>query len=271
MKSNALLPKGDSMKVTISTHITLIGLVAGLALQAEVKNHGGQEHKAQRTPRYRITDLGTLGGAYSGAFGMNNAGEVAGGSATLGQVGLSQTAFLWSRGQMHNLGTLGGQNSAGSGVNDRREVAIGSETGNPDPDNEDVCTFGTHAQCNAAIWTRGRLKPLPSLPGGNNAFAININNRGQVIGASENGIRDPTCLAGGTPFQVYQFEAVVWDRHDSPARKLDPLPGDTVGFAFGINEEGQVVGTSGLCSETALPPAPTGRHAVLWERDGTPV
>jgi probable HAF family extracellular repeat protein len=172
---------------------------------------------------------------------------------------------------MHNLGTLGGQNSAGSGVNDRREVAIGSETGNPDPDNEDVCTFGTHAQCNAAIWTRGRLKPLLSLPGGNNAFAININNRGQVIGASENGIRDPTCLAGGTPFQVYQFEAVVWDRHDSPARKLDPLPGDTVGFAFGINDEGQVVGTSGLCFETALPPAPTGRHAVLWERDGTPV
>jgi probable HAF family extracellular repeat protein len=259
------------MKSTVLIRITGTALLAVLAMPAEIMAQEEQEHKRERLPHYTVTDLGTLGGTYSYAFGMNNAGKVAGGAATASQVGgLAQTAFLWSRGQMQNLGTLGGQNSSAGGVNAHGEVAIGSETANPDPNSEDFCTFGTHAQCLAAIWTQGTLKPLFSLPRGNNAVAINVNNRGQVIGISENGIRDSTCLAGGTPFQVYQFEAVIWDRNETP-RELRPLPGDTVSFAFGINEEGQVVGTSGLCSETALPPAPTGRHAVLWERDGTPV
>jgi probable HAF family extracellular repeat protein len=261
------------MKSTVLTRIMGAALLAVLAMPAQIMAQEEHAHKREHLPHYRVTDLGTLGGTYSYGYGINNAGQVAGGSATASQVGgLAQTAFLWSRGQMQNLGTLGGQNSAASGVNARGEAAIGSETANPDPNNEDVCTFGTHAQCLPAIWTQGTLKPLFSLPGGNNAVAINVNNRGQVIGYSENGIPDSTCLAGGTPFQVYQFEAVIWDRNETP-RELHPLPGDTVSFAFGINEEGQVVGTSGLCSETALPPAPTGRHAVLWERDGngTPV
>jgi probable HAF family extracellular repeat protein len=46
--------------------------------------------------------------------------------------------------------------------------------------------------------------------------------------------------------------------------------GDTVGFAFGINDTGQAVGSSGVCSNTSLPPVhPGGAHAVLWEKDGS--
>ena len=64
---------------------------------------------AQSPPRYRIIDLGTLGGAYSYAYAIDNVGRVAGGSATLSQTGgMSQTAFLWDRGQITGLGTLGG-------------------------------------------------------------------------------------------------------------------------------------------------------------------
>ena len=37
-------------------------------------------------------------------------------------------------------------------------------------------------------------------------------------------------------------------------RELRPYGSDTVGFAFGINEKGQVVGSSGICSNTSLPP-----------------
>src|SRR5437899_4884826 len=59
---------------TLSLHDALpISLLATLAM-------------AQRT-RYTVTDLGTLGGTYSYAYGINNAGAVAGGSATLTQTG----------------------------------------------------------------------------------------------------------------------------------------------------------------------------------------
>ena len=37
---------------------------------------------AQPSPRYTVTDLGTLGGMYSYGYGINNAGEVSGGAAT---------------------------------------------------------------------------------------------------------------------------------------------------------------------------------------------
>jgi probable HAF family extracellular repeat protein len=255
------------------THTTLFriaasGLIAGLALRAQVGVETAQ--KQQPAVRYRLTDLGTLGGTYSYAFGINNAGEVAGAAATPGQIGgLAQTAFVWFRGHMRNLGTLGGKNSAASGVNAWGEAAILSETSDQDPDGEDVCAFGTHAQCHAAIWNGRELIALPSLRGGRNAFAINVNDRGQVIGSSENGVRDSTC-SSGTPNQVTRFEAVLWQSNGKP-QELLPLPGDTVGFAFGINNKGQVTGGSGSCSDTALPPATNGRHAVLWERDGTPI
>jgi probable HAF family extracellular repeat protein len=78
-----------------------------------------------------------------------------------------------------------------------------------------------------------------------------------------------TCLAGGTPFQVVRFEAVIWGP-DHKIRELLPLKDDTVGFAFGTNDRGQVVGASGLCSNTSIPPAPSAPHAVLWNEDGTP-
>jgi probable HAF family extracellular repeat protein len=48
---------------------------------------------------------------------------------------------------------------------------------------------------------------------------------------------------------------------------------DTVAVALTINDHGQVVGNSGLCSTTGLPPAAvsnsTAAHAVLWESDGS--
>jgi probable HAF family extracellular repeat protein len=244
---------------TILTSIAAAGVLAALAI-------------AQPAPRYTITDLGTLpGGTYSYAYGMNSAGQVAGGAATATQTGgLSQTAFLWHGGHMNNLGTLpGGLNSGGNGVNASGEVAIGSETYRTDPNGEDFCEFGTHRQCLAAIWKNGAMTPLPTLEGGRNATAFDINNRGQISGFAENGKHDSTCLTGGTPFQVSQFEAVIWGPHGD-IRQLRPLQGDTVGFAFGINDSGQVVGSSGLCSNTSIPPGPSGPHAVLWDNDGSP-
>jgi probable HAF family extracellular repeat protein len=190
---------------------------------------------------------------------------VAGGAATPTQTGgVSQTAFLWYGGHMTGLGTLGGPNSAANGPNAIGEAAINSDTSKTDPNGGDFCAFGTHLQCLGAIWRNGVLTPLSPLKAGYNAIPFGLNNRGQVIGFAENGTNDKTCLTGGTPSQVIQFEAVIWEPNGE-IRELPRLKGDTVGFAWGINDNGQVVGSSGLCSNTAIPPNPNGLHAVLWE------
>jgi probable HAF family extracellular repeat protein len=134
---------------------------------------------------------------------------------------------------------------------------------------EDFCGFGTHRQCLGAIWRNGKMTALSTLRGGQNGQAYWTNDRGQVVGFAENGTIDPTC-ASSVPFQVLRFEAVIWGPNGD-VHELHPLKGDTVGFAFGINDKGEAVGATGVCSNTSLPPVhPAGAHAVLWEKDGTP-
>jgi probable HAF family extracellular repeat protein len=262
------------MKSKILTRITGTALFAVLAMPAHVMGQQKQEHKREHLPHYRVTDLSTLGGTYSYAFGLNNAGQVAGGSATPNQTGGAyQTAFLWTKQTgMQDLGTLGGfntvLNSAAGGPNARGEAALISETFMADQNGEDFCGFGTHRQCLAAIWKDGAMMALPSL-GGNNSQAYWVNNQGRVVGFAENRNEEAEGRCA-TAFQRFDFEAVIWEPNGD-VRELPPLPGDTVGFAWGINDRGQAVGSSGLCANTSLPPLPpNGAHAVLWERDGSP-
>jgi probable HAF family extracellular repeat protein len=219
--------------------------------------------------RYAVVDLGTFGGpgTNSSAYDMNNAGWVAG-AANL-TAGGPQHAFLWyGRGPLIDVGTLGGPNSEAGGPNLRGEGAILSETAETDPNGEDFCGFGTHLQCLAAIWRNWRLTALPTLPGGHNAQAYGLNNFGQVVGFSETEVEDSTC-ATSIPGQVFRYKPVIWEP-DGAIRKLRLPHGDTVGFAFGINDAGQAVGSSGVCSNTSLPPVfAGGAHAVLWEKDGS--
>ncbi|HLY17862.1 MAG TPA: hypothetical protein VKR61_11605 [Bryobacteraceae bacterium] len=228
-------------------------------------------------PQYTITDLGTLGGSgtNSNPYGINAVGWAAGLSNVA--PGGPVHAFLWyGRGPLFDLGTLGGQecatcNSQANGLNDLGEAAVGSETANTDPNGEDFCAYGTHHQCRGAIGRPRGLTPLQLLAGGNNATAIDLNNQGQIVGLAENGTSDPTCVTGGTAFQVLRFEAVRWGP-DGRIQELPPLPGDTVGWATGINAWGEAVGSSGLCSNTAYltPFGPFAPHAVLWDRNGFP-
>lgn len=224
---------------------------------------------------YTVTDLGTLGGPYSYAYAMNNAGLVAGGAAKAGQNdGIAQSAFLWKQNQLIDLGNLGGPacpgcSSVGAAASMNGTAGVISELANMDPNGEDFCGFGTHRQCVAAVWKNGQLSALPRLDGGINSQVFWMNSRAEAVGFSENGVPDATCA---TPFQTRRFEAVKWSP-DGKIQQLAPLENDTVGYAFGVNEIGQAIGVSGLCSNTFIPPlgAPSGPHAVLWDTDGRPV
>jgi probable HAF family extracellular repeat protein len=203
---------------------------------------------AQHT-RYTLTDLGTLGGTFSFAGGINNRGDIEGFSTLPGDTAVR--AFLWRNGHMMDLGTLGGPNSFASWrLNERGEVGGTAETSTPDPLGEDFCGFGTHLICLPSVWRKGVPTPLPTL-GGNNGFAAGVNSRGQVVGQAENNIPDPTCESP----QVLQVKPVVWEK--SQVQELPTFPGDPDGFATTINDRGQIAGVSGSCT--------TPFHAVLWQ------
>ena len=59
---------------------------------------------AQHT-HYTVTDLGTLGGTFSSAGGLNNKALVAGLSTLAGDTAVH--AFLWQNGVMTDLGHVG--------------------------------------------------------------------------------------------------------------------------------------------------------------------
>jgi len=228
-------------------------------------------------PEYTVTNLGALGGSgtNSNPYGLNAFGWVAGLSNVA--PGGPVHAFLWyGRGPLFDLGTLGGPecvtcNSQANGMNDLGETAAGSETSSADPLGEDFCAYGTHRQCLGAMGRPWGLTPLQLLAGGNNANAIDLNNQGQIVGLAENSTSDPTCVTGGTAFQVLRFEAVRW-APDGRIQELPPLPGETVGWATGIDAWGEGGGSSGLCSNTAYltPFGPFAPHAVIWDRNGSP-
>jgi len=208
---------------------------------------------------YRVTDLGTLGGSFSFAISVNNAGHVGGGANTTAEI---QHFFLWRDGHMIDAGSLGG-NANAAGPNASDELAGESETTNADPSGEDFCGYGTHLTCRAATWQNGAITALSNLDG-NNAAGLFINDRGAVAGAAETAVADPTC-ATGTPFQRFRYLPVVWSS-PSAIRALPLLPGDQVGFAFGLNNSDQLVGSTGSCATTTMAGRILGPHAVLWDR-----
>ena len=246
---------------------------------------------AQPQPSYTVIDLGTLGGTYSFTFGMNIQGSVVGAAATPAQTdGFAATAALWTRPRgkvtATDLGVLGPPNfpscptcnSGGAAIDVFGKVAIGSEIATLDPNGEDFGQFDpanpTHRITRGAVWQKGVKTVLPNLPGGNNSNPFWMNNLGQVSGIAENGTFDSSC-SQVTPFQQQRFQPVIWSTNGHIQRVLSPLTqkGDTVAFAFTINDLGETVGASGLCGTTGLPPVAinntTASHAVLWDAHGS--
>ncbi len=250
----------------------LSALAVTLLLVAVVLPVNAQDSQQNGTHlRYRVINLGTLGGTSSVGNGINDLGWVAGVSNLQGDN--TEEATLWAYGLKIPLKTLGGPNSAvlfpsksNTGV-----IAGVSETASLDPNGEEwSCSFFfpsvTGHTCLGFIWKFGMMSPLPTL-GGPNGFAAGINDFGQVVGWAENNFHDPTCAGPSGRNQVLQFEAVVWGPDGKIQKQLPPLPGDPDGAAVAINDSGVVVGISGTCDQAVG--RFSAKHAVVW-RNGTP-
>ena len=109
---------------------------------------------------------------------------------------------------------------------------------------------------------QGQMRGLPNFPGGTNGFATGANNLRQVVGWAENGVHDTDCASRT---QVLQFRPAMWTLGppDDQIHDLPLIPGDTSGAATAINDNGQIVGISGICDQAVG--RHTAKHAVLWE------
>lgn len=156
----------------------------------------------------KITDLGTLGGPTSYAYGVNLQTQIVGYADTA--VGTTH-AFLSDHGTMTDLGTLGGANSYAYGINDLGQIVGQAQT----------ATGSYHA----FLFQNGSMTDLGSLPG-DSSIAYRINNSGQIVGSS---------YINATDFHPFLYDnGVMTD--------LGVLPGTTDGEAFSINAGGTIVG-----------------------------
>jgi probable HAF family extracellular repeat protein len=225
--------------------------------------HGFLLATTQPPLRYTIRDLGTVGASPGQPESVSNSRLVAG-AATMDS-GLLH-AVVWSgEGAMTDLGGAG-LNSFSYGINDSGLTVGQAEIAVKDPGGEDFC--GTHALglpergavCAPFAAQNGTLRALPTL-GGANGVAHAVNGRGQIAGAAENLILDPSCPAP----QKYQFKPALWQGED--VIELPTIGGDRNGIANGINDSGEIVGASGACAAYdphnlySLQPL----HALMWE------
>jgi probable HAF family extracellular repeat protein len=131
-----------------------------------------------------------------------------------------------------DLGTLGGPQSFLGGLDgvrniNRRGIVVGVA------DTPNSCPYHSGLISLAFRWREGSLKPLEVLSDGCFSVPNWINERGQIVGLSENGVIDPLT---GQP----EYNAVLW-KDDAEILNLGSL-GGSFSQSNGINESGAVVG-----------------------------
>jgi probable HAF family extracellular repeat protein len=117
----------------------------------------------------RMRDLGSLGGAYTEAASMNDAGQVVGLSTLEGDN--AGHPYLWDGRRMVDLGTLGGDFGTALAVNDE-----GHATG---------FSFRGDGTYHAFLWANGKLRDLAPPEGYDCAAAFAINNVDDIVGTAQ--------------------------------------------------------------------------------------
>jgi probable HAF family extracellular repeat protein len=240
------------------------GAVQSAVLAASVSGAAGSAQG-----RWRIIDLGTLGGEASFAQAINDRGQIVG---TTFNKSWDDRAFLWQNGKMTDLGMLpGGTGSGALAINDRGQILGWSTTKDGHQhavlwQNGKITDLGTlggrlHAEGYFAInsarqaigwsetknrrsrsflWQNGKMTDLGTL-GGPDTHASAINDHGQIVGQTTT---------------KTESRAFVWQ--NGKMTDLGTLPGGSESEARAINEQGQIVGWS-------LTPSSAYVHPVLWE------
>jgi probable HAF family extracellular repeat protein len=214
----------------------LVGiLVLGLSF-------GGQPARGASAPAttatWTITDLGTLGGPESIAYGVNDAGVIVGQAQIPGRTGAEYfKAFLYRDGQLQDLGTLGATASnhytvlsEARGINAVGQVAGMSQLEQP--------VGGGNNPRHAFLWEGGTMRDISG--GTSESFAQAINNAGTVVGVASGGPQYPFIVtAAGGLQNLYGLGCTFRSDHQRD------------GAAFGVNDAGQIVGSAPL--EGTLP------------------
>src|SRR5207249_3932628 len=251
-------------KRTSQNLLVILAAVCCGATLAPVLAQGPVQTKAKL--QYQVSNLPDFGGTSSGGNSINDQSWVAGYSRLPDR---NRHATLWRNGALTDLHTLGGPNSSVTwNVKNTAGIIVGiSQTANPQLLGESWSSAFFYSLPNNVgyinlgfVWKQGQMRGLPNFAGGNNGFATGANNLGQVVGWAENGVHDPTCCCT----QVLQFRPAVWTL--GPPDQIQDLPlisGDNSGATTAINDNGQIVGISGICDQAVG--RHTAKHAVLWQ------
>src|SRR5437867_3789536 len=246
-----------------------IGLTAVCCGVTLAPAHTQRPAATKAKTQYQVSNLPSLGGTSSGGNSINDQSWVAGYSRLSDR---NRHATLWRNSLLTDLGTLGGPNSSVTwNVKNTAGIIVGiSQTADPEPLGEAWSSAFFYSTPNNVgyinlgfVWQNNQMRGLPNFPGGNNGFATGANNLGKVVGWAENGVHDPNCCCT----QVLQFRPAVWTL--GPPDEIQDLPlisGDSSGAATAINDNGQIVGISGICDQAVG--RYTAAHAVLWENGG---
>src|SRR5437867_1058109 len=251
-------------KRTSQNLLVILAAVCCGATLAPVLAQGPVQTKAKM--RYQISNLPSFGGTSSGGNSINDQSWVAGYSRLPNR---NRHATLWRSGLLSDLGTLGGPNSSVTwNVKNTQGIIVGiSQTADPQLLGESWSSAAFYSTPNNVgyinlgfVWQNNQMRGLPNFAGGNNGFATGANNLGQVVGWAENGVHDPTCCCT----QVLQFRPAVWTLGPpDQIHELPLIPGDSSGAATAINDNGQIVGISGICDQAVG--RHTAKHDVLWQ------
>jgi probable HAF family extracellular repeat protein len=256
--------------------LTLVTAALAVALLAPI------QLSAQHT-RYKLIDLGTFGGPSSVVAptvaggpenpgrGLSNRGFVVGTAETslpdpfapncASPNCLATHAYRWQAGVLTDLGTLQGTDSdlscGAAWINDRGWIAGFSYVGGIDP-------FSGMPASRSVLWKNGQIVDLGNL-GEDFGGATALNNHGQVVGFSWNGIPNPVGIFGNpTENRAFLWQNGVMQDLGTLC-EANGVCGVDAG-AFAVNEKGQVAGVSATNTTpndtTGIPTV----HPFLWDR-----